>query len=90
MIDPYIDHLDLKNVNSLTMTNIMKTLNVLRIDREDLYDYIVECIQTNYHKLDNIALVYTFCRLVRLGKFEHANKVLDLYVNKLDLIKKIK
>lgn len=92
MVDPILDSI-LKTkepINSLILTSLMKSLSRLRVSRKDIYDFIVKIVKENYSKLDNIALIYTYSRLVRLGQFDHSNELFDLYANKLNLFEDIK
>jgi hypothetical protein len=95
LLTPLIETLkaNTEPINSLTLTNIMKSLNSLRIDDSGLYDYVVEAVEKNHFgkgkKLDNIALVYTFARLVRLNQIPHAEKLLKHYHEKLDLFTQV-
>lgn len=76
-------------VNSLILTNIMKSLNMLRIDNSKLYSWILLKIKQDYKKLDNIALVYSFTRLARLNQIDHANELLEFLEEKVQLFDKL-
>lgn len=66
-------------INSLILTNLMKSATHLRIPNEQFYEYIVDKIKSDYRKLDNVALAYSLARLVRLAQFDHAKELIQLY-----------
>ncbi|CAI2360188.1 unnamed protein product [Moneuplotes crassus] len=67
-------------MTSLILTNIMRSLNALRIDDDELYSHIVMCVKRDYQRLDNIALIYTFSRLIKLNQLEKAKELFEFYM----------
>ena len=78
-----------QRINSLILTNLMKSISELRIDMPALYDRIVELVKKNYSSLDNIALMYCFTRFVKLAQFEHAIELFHFY-NEIKLFESLR
>lgn len=57
-------------LNSLILTNLMKSVVALRVEHKAFYDYIVHVIKENYSRFDNVALAYTLARLIRLNQMD--------------------
>jgi hypothetical protein len=91
LVNPMIDKIinGKEPINSLILTNLMKSMVALRVDHKEFYRYIVHVIQENYHKFDNVALSYTLARLIRLNQMDCAKELLEFYINEIDFLNKI-
>nr|QOH99320.1 putative RNA-binding protein [Euplotes raikovi] len=79
----------LDRMNSLTLTNLMKSCFILRIHSPEFYDNVVEVIKDKYKQFDNIALAYTVARMVRLKQFKQAAELFDFYEFEIGLFDSI-
>lgn len=81
IVAPLVKHIkkNRNRVNSLILTNIMKSLASLRIDHPALYNHIVNLIKADYRRLDNVALAYSFARMVKLNQIKPAMELYHFY-----------
>ena len=91
LVTSMLDRIVEKNfpLNSLILTNLMKSLVKLNVKHDKFYEYIVDCIKSDYYKYDNVALSYTFARLIRLAQFDKAQELLGFFSDDIDFFNKV-
>ena len=79
----------LNGMNSLILTNLMKSWVSLRVYQPSFFNKIVQIIKSRPESFDIVALSYTLARLVRLSYFDLAKELIEFYENEIHLFIKI-